>query len=60
MRNQSKSEGAEGFMGHDSSGVQASGDENDRMARAAAVPHIGSLSPASIGSLSRLLSRVVL
>ena len=60
IRNHSKSEGSEGFRGHDSSGVQASGDEKVKIARAAAVPHIGSLSFVSIGSLNRLLKRVVL
>lgn len=60
IRNQSKSEWLEDFRGHDSSGVHASGDEKVKTARAAAVPQIGSLSFASIGSLKRLLRRAVL
>lgn len=60
MRTQSKSEWSEDFRGHDSSGVRASGDEKDKIARAAAVPQIGSLSFALMGSLNRLLRRAVL
>lgn len=60
IRSQSKFEGSEGLRGHDSSGVHASGDAKDKIARAAAVPQIGSLSFALIGSLNRLLKRAVL
>ena len=60
IRNHSRSEGPEGFDGHDSSGVYASGKENVKMARAAAVPQTASISFVSIGSLSRLLKRAVL
>ncbi|KAJ6096015.1 hypothetical protein N7486_006761 [Penicillium sp. IBT 16267x] len=60
IRNQSKLELSEHFKGHASSGVYASGDEKDKIARAAAVPQIGSLSFALIGSLNRLLRRAVL
>jgi hypothetical protein len=60
IRNQSRSDWPEDFKGHDSSGVHASGDEKVKMATAAAVAQIGSLSFASIGSLNRLLRRAVL
>lgn len=60
IRSQSKSEWSDGFKGHDSSGVHASGEEKVSMARAAAVPQIGSLSFAIIGSLNRLLRSAVL
>lgn len=60
MCTQSRSDWLEEFKGHDSWGVRASGDEKDKMARAAAVPQIGSLSFSSIGFFNRLLRRVVL
>lgn len=60
IRSQSKFEWSEGFNGHDFSGVHASGDEKANIARAAAVPQIGSLSFALIGSLNLLLKRAVL
>jgi hypothetical protein len=59
IRNQFRSEETEGFKGHESSGVYASGKEKVKRARAAAVPQTASISFVSIGSLSRLLKRVV-
>jgi hypothetical protein len=60
MRIQSKSEEPVDFRGHDCSGVCASGDEKVKITSAAAVPHIGSLALASIGSLRHLFKRIVL
>lgn len=60
ISNKSKSEEPDDFRGHASSGVRASGDEKVKTTRAAAVPQIGSLSFASIGSFSRLFKRTVL
>lgn len=60
IRNQSNSEELPLLIGHASPGVFAPGDEKDKMARAAAVPQIGSLSCAAIGFLSRLFKRIVL
>jgi hypothetical protein len=57
---QSKLELSDDFKGHDSSSVYASGDEKDKIAKAAAVPQIASLSSALIGPLNRLLRRAVL
>lgn len=58
--NQSKSEEPADFRGHACSGVHVLGDEKIKIARAVAVPQIGSLSFGSMGSLSLLFNRTVL